>query len=109
VPCGQRARPRTSTAIWLGWSSDDAAQFKLGSYSTAFVGALERHFARLIPLTDDHRVAYEEVRDRDLELTTSDARPIRSSAEVDSAIWRGRSGNDFAGCSRRRLVDELDG
>ena len=75
ITSAEQRRLITEAALWahllehnLGSNlvliSDDAAQFKVLGFLHALCWVhMERHVARLIPLTDDQRTAYEAVRD----------------------------------------------
>jgi len=75
ITSAEQRRLLTESALWanliaqglyndLVLISDDAAQFKLLAFLHALCWVhMERHVARLIPLTDDERAAHEAARD----------------------------------------------
>ena len=75
ITSAEQRRLLTESALWanliaqglyndLVLISDDAAQFKLLAFLHALCWVhMERHVARLIPLTDDQRAAHEAARD----------------------------------------------
>jgi hypothetical protein len=72
--------------------SDDAPQFKLLAFLHALCWVhMERHVARLIPLTDDQRAAHEDVRDA----IWSYYQRLKAYRQSPTPQWRGRLGNDF--------------
>jgi Transposase IS66 family len=72
--------------------SDDAGQFKLLAFLHALCWVhMERHVARLIPLTDDQRAAHEAARD---EIWNYYQR-LKAYRESPTPQWRGRLENDF--------------
>lgn len=76
----------------LVFLSDDAAQFKLLAFLHALCWVhMERHVARLIPLTDDHRAAHEEVRDA----IWSYYQRLKAYRETPTPQRRGRLESDF--------------
>jgi hypothetical protein len=72
--------------------SDDAPQFKLLAFLHALCWVhMERHVARLIPLTDDQRAAHEDVRDA----IWSYYQRLKAYRQSPTPQWRGRLENDF--------------
>jgi hypothetical protein len=72
--------------------SDDAGQFKLLTFFHALCWVhMERHVARLIPLTDAYRAAYEAARDG----IWSYYQRLKAYRESPTPQWRGRLANDF--------------
>jgi hypothetical protein len=72
--------------------SDDAGQFKLLAFLHALCWVhMERHVARLIPLTDAHRAAYEAARDA----IWSYYQRLKAYRESPTPQRRGRLENDF--------------
>ena len=76
----------------LVFLSDDAAQFKLLAFLHALCWVhMERHVARLIPLTDDQRAAHEAVRDA----IWSYYQRLKAYRESPTPQRRGRLEKDF--------------
>jgi hypothetical protein len=72
--------------------SDDAGQFKLLTFFHALCWVhMERHVARLIPLTDAHRAAHEAARDGIWRYYQR----LKAYRESPTPQWRGRLANDF--------------
>ena len=72
--------------------SDDAGQFKLLGLLHALCWVhMERHVARLIPLTDVQRAAHEAARDA----IWSYYQRLKAYRESPTPQWRGRLENDF--------------
>jgi hypothetical protein len=72
--------------------SDDAGQFKVLTFFHALCWVhMERHVARLIPLTDAHRGAYDAARDA----IWSYYQRLKAYRESPTPQWRGRLENDF--------------
>jgi Transposase IS66 family len=72
--------------------SDDAAQFKVPAFFHALCWVhMERHVARLIPLSDDQHAAYEAVRDA----IWSYYQRLKAYRQSPTPQWQGRLKNDF--------------
>jgi len=72
--------------------SDDAGQFKLLAFLHALCWVhMERHVARLIPLSDGQRAAYEASRDAIWDYYQR----LKAYRQAPTPQWRGRLDNDF--------------
>src|SRR6185437_12231520 len=72
--------------------SDDAGQFKLLAFLHALCWVhMERHVARLIPLTDAQRAAYEATRDAIWDYYQR----LKAYRQAPTPQWRGRLEHDF--------------
>jgi transposase IS66 family protein len=103
ITSAEHRRLVTEAALWanllahdlysdLVLISDDAGQFKLLAFLHALCWVhMERHVARLIPLTDSQRAAYAEVRDA----IWSYYQRLKAYRESPTPQWRGRLENDF--------------
>lgn len=103
IESAEQRRLLTEGALWanllahdlysdLVLISDDAGQFKLLAFLHALCWVhMERHVARLIPLTDAQRAAYEEVRDA----LWSYYQRLKAYREAPTPQWRGRLDHDF--------------
>ena len=103
IESAEQRRLLTEAALWanllahnlysdLVLISDDAGQFKLLAFLHALCWVhMERHVARLIPLTDAQRVAYEAARDA----IWSYYQRLKAYRETPTPQRRGRLDNDF--------------
>jgi hypothetical protein len=103
ITAAEQRRLVTEGALWanllaqnlysdLVLISDDAGQFKLLAFLHALCWVhMERHVARLIPLTDAHRAAYEAARDT----IWSYYQRLKAYRESPTPQRRGRLENDF--------------
>jgi hypothetical protein len=103
IESAEQRRLLTEGALWahllhldlytdLVLISDDAGQFKLLTFFHALCWVhMERHVARLIPLTDAHRAAYEATRDG----IWSYYQRLKAYRESATPQWRGRLAKDF--------------
>jgi hypothetical protein len=103
IESAEQRRLLTEGALWahllrldlysdLVLISDDAGQFKVLTFFHALCWVhMERHVARLIPLTDAHRAAYEAARDG----IWSYYQRLKAYRESPRPQWRGRLANDF--------------
>ena len=103
IESAEQRRLLTEGALWanllahnlysdLVLISDDASQFKLLAFLHALCWVhMERHVARLIPLTDAQRVAYEAARDA----IWSYYQRLKAYRESPTPQRRGRLDNDF--------------
>jgi hypothetical protein len=103
IESAEQRRLLTEGALWanmlahdlysdLVLISDDAGQFKLLAFLHALCWVhMERHVARLIPLSDAQRGAHDEVRDA----IWSYYQRLKAYRESPTPQWRGRLENDF--------------
>jgi Transposase IS66 family len=103
ITSAEQRRLLTEGALWanllaqglyndLVLISDDAAQFKLLAFLHALCWVhMERHVARLIPLTDDQRAAHEAARDA----IWNYYQRLKAYRQSPTPQRRGRLGNDF--------------
>ncbi len=103
IKSAEHRRLVTEAALWanllahdlysdLVLISDDAGQFKILVFLHALCWVhMERHVARLIPLSDAQRTAYDEVRDA----IWSYYQRLKAYRESPTPQWRGRLENDF--------------
>jgi hypothetical protein len=103
IASAEQRRLLTEAALWanllahdlysdLVLISDDAGQFKLLAFLHALCWVhMERHVARLIPLTDAQRAAYERTRDA----IWSYYQRLKAYRETPTPQRRGRLENDF--------------
>jgi hypothetical protein len=103
IASAEQRRLLTEAALWanllahdlysdLVLLSDDAGQFKLVAFLHALCWVhMERHVARLIPLTDAQRAAHEEARDA----IWSYYQRLKAYRETPTPQRRGRLENDF--------------
>jgi hypothetical protein len=103
ITSAEQRRLVTEGALWanllandlyndLVFVSDDAAQFKLLAFLHSLCWVhMERHVARLIPLTDAERAAYEAARDAIWEYYQR----LKAYRESPSPKQRARLGTDF--------------
>lgn len=103
IDSAEQRRLITEGALWanllahdlycdLVMISDDAGQFKLLLLMHALCWVhMERHVARLIPLTEAQRAAYEATRDAIWDYYQR----LKAYREAPTPQWRGRLDNDF--------------
>lgn len=117
IPSAEQRRLVTEAALWASvlhhelytdvvLISDDAAQFKLLAFLHALCWLhMERHVARLIPLSDAERAAYDDVRDAIWKYYQR----LKAYRESPSPQRRGRLEKDFDRLFQQTTDwDELD-